>query len=162
MQPTITIESNEGARVRSATFSIQVTAAERLGCVDVTDELLKAIKDSGVSTGCAVAFVAHTTCSLIINEWEDGALEDLKAKLDAIVPVDAYYSHDDMTKRTQNIVEDERENGHAHVLQMLVGGTSHSIPVADGAPMLGTWQRLFLLELDEPKPRTITFHTFGG
>ncbi len=148
--------------MRSATFSIEVTAPSRLGCVDVTDELQRAIKDSGVSTGCAVAFVAHTTCSLVINEWEDGALEDLKQKLDAVAPIDGYYAHDDMTKRTQNIVEDERQNGHAHVLQMIVGGTSHSIPVADAAPMLGMWQRLFLLELDEPKARTITFHVFGG
>lgn len=148
--------------MRSATSSIEVNAAQRLGCVDVTEELQRAIKDSGVSTGCAVVFCAHTTCSLVINEWEDGALDDLKAKLDGLVPEDAYYAHDDMTKRTQNLVEEERKNGHAHVLQMIVGGTSHSIPVADGAPLLGTWQRLFLLEMDEPKARTITFHVFGG
>jgi secondary thiamine-phosphate synthase enzyme len=133
-----------------------------LGCVDITEDLQRAIKDSGVSTGCAVVFCAHTTCSLVINEWEDGALDDLKAKLHALVPEDDYYAHDDMTKRTQNLVAEERKNGHAHVLQMIVGGTSHSIPVADGAPMLGTWQRLFLLEMDEPKARTITFHVFGG
>lgn len=148
--------------MRSATSSIEATAAHRLGCIDVTEDLQRAIKDSGVSTGCAVVFCAHTTCTLVINEWEDGALDDLKAKLDALVPEDAYYAHDDMTKRTQNLVEEERKNGHAHILQMIVGGTSHSIPVADGAPLLGTWQRLFLLEMDEPKPRTITFHVFGG
>jgi thiamine phosphate synthase YjbQ (UPF0047 family) len=44
---------------------------------------------------------------------------------------------------------------------MIVGGTSHAIPVAGGEPLLGRWQRLFLLELDEPKDRTIVFHAFG-
>jgi hypothetical protein len=45
---------------------------------------------------------------------------------------------------------------------MIVGGTSHVIPVADGRPLLGSWQRLFLLELDEPKARSIVFQVFGS
>jgi thiamine phosphate synthase YjbQ (UPF0047 family) len=45
---------------------------------------------------------------------------------------------------------------------MIIGGTSHAIPVADGEPVLGVWQRLFLLELDEPKDRSVVFHVFGG
>jgi hypothetical protein len=46
---------------------------------------------------------------------------------------------------------DERPNGHAHCLQLLLG-SSESVPVVDGALALGTWQRLFLVELDGPRP----------
>jgi secondary thiamine-phosphate synthase enzyme len=149
--------------VKSATVEVVVTAERRHGWVDVTDELRRAIKDSGVVTGCAVAFATHTTCALLINEWEDGVMEDLRARLDSLVPEDAYYAHDDLERRTQNLLEEgERRNGHAHVTQMIVGGTSHAIPVDAGEPMLGTWQRLILLELDEPKERKIVFHVFGG
>jgi thiamine phosphate synthase YjbQ (UPF0047 family) len=73
-----------------------------------------------------------------------------------------YYQHDDFEVRTQNMNPDERENGHAHVKAMLLSATSHAIPVVAGEPAFGTWQRLILFEMDEPKDRTITFQVFGG
>ena len=45
---------------------------------------------------------------------------------------------------------------------MLLSATSHAIPVADGEPSLGTWQRLLFFEMDEPKDRTITLQVFGS
>ncbi len=128
----------------------------------MTDDLRRAIKDSGVTDGCAVAFCAHTTCALLINEWEDGALDDLRKRMEALVPGDVYYAHDDLERRTQNLQEGhERANGQAHVSQMILGATSHAIPVTAGEPMFGQWQRLLLLELDEPKDRSIVIHVFG-
>lgn len=129
----------------------------------MTEELLGAVKDSGVIDGCVVAYCAHTTCALLINELEEGVLEDVRRRLRALVPQDAYYAHDDPERRSQNIVDggEERVNGAAHVVQMIMGGTSHCIPVEAGEPVLGLWQRLFLLELDEPKERRVTFHAFG-
>jgi secondary thiamine-phosphate synthase enzyme len=110
----------------------------------------------------AVAFCPHTTCTLLINEWEEGALSDFRDRLEALVPDDDYYAHDDMERRTQNLQEaHERQNGHAHVKQMLMSATSHAIPVAAGEPLLGRWQRLLLLELDDPKERQVAFHVFG-
>ena len=148
--------------MKSSTLTIQVHPAARLYVLDLTDDLRRAIKDSGVTDGCAVAFCAHTTCALIINEWEDGALDDLRARLDALVPGGVYYAHDDLERRTQNLQEGhERANGQSHVTQMILGATSHAIPVVAGEPMFGQWQRLLLLELDEPKDRSIVFHVFG-
>jgi secondary thiamine-phosphate synthase enzyme len=148
--------------VKTATTTIQVTPGQRLDCLDLTDDLRRAIKDSGVTDGCAVAFCAHTTCALLINEWEDGAHEDLRKRLELLVPSDIYYAHDDLERRTQNLQEShERANGQSHVMQMVLGSTSHAIPVGAGEPLLGQWQRLLLLELDEPKARTVMFHVFG-
>ena len=64
--------------------------------------------------------------------------------------------------RTQNMHEDERKNGHAHVKAMLLSATSHAIPVVAGEPAFGTWQRLIFFEMDEPKDRTVTFHVIGS
>jgi secondary thiamine-phosphate synthase enzyme len=148
--------------VKSTTLTIQVLPQGRHAFVDLTDELRRAIKDSGVTEGCAVAFSAHTTCSLLINEWEDGALEDFRRRLEALIPSDVYYAHDDLDRRTQNLQEGhERANGQSHVSQMLLGASSHAIPVTSGEPMLGQWQRLLLVELDEPKDRQVVFHVFG-
>jgi secondary thiamine-phosphate synthase enzyme len=149
--------------VKATTSTIQVLARERLDFIDLTDDLRRAIKDSGVTTGCAVAFCSHTTCTLLVNEWEDGALADLRHRLESLVPGDVYYAHDDLERRTQNLQEGhERANGRAHVTQMIVGGSSHAIPVIDGELAFGPWQRLLLLELDEPKERSVMVHVFGG
>jgi secondary thiamine-phosphate synthase enzyme len=131
-------------------------------CVDLTEDLVRAVKDSGVTEGCSVAFCAHTTCNLFINELEDGALADLQGRLDSLIPSRIYYAHDDLERRTQNLVPDERSNGRSHVIQMVLGGTSQTIPVSSGELVLGRWQRLLLLELDEPKDRTCVFQVWGG
>jgi secondary thiamine-phosphate synthase enzyme len=148
--------------VRSATTTIEISAPERYAFSDLTDYLRRAIKDSGVTDGAVIAFCSHTTCALLINEWEEGALADFRNHLTELVPHEGvYYAHDDFDVRTQNMNEDERENGHAHVKAMLLSATSHAIPVGAGEPVFGRWQRLILFEMDEPKPRQITFHVFG-
>jgi secondary thiamine-phosphate synthase enzyme len=148
--------------VKSATVTIDVSVPQRFGYLDLTEELHRAIKDSGVTDGAAVAFCAHTTCALLINEWEDGALADFRHRIERLVPEDIYYAHDDLDRRTQNLAEShERRNGHSHVKSMLLSATSHSIPVAAGEPTFGRWQRLILFEMDEPKQRQVVFHVFG-
>ena len=148
--------------MRSQTTSVEVTLPARYAYLDLTEELERAIKDAGVTEGAAIVYCPHTTCALLINEWEDGALEDFRERLRALVPDDAYYAHDDLERRTQNLDEvEERRNGHAHVKAMLLSASSQAIPVSGGEPMLGRWQRLFLLELDDPKERRVVFHVFG-
>ena len=149
--------------MKSTTTTIEVTPPSRYAYFDLTEELTRAVKDSGVTDGAIVVFCPHTTCTLLINEWEDGALEDFRARMLHLVPDDLYYAHDDLARRTQNLDEShERRNGSAHVKAMLLSASSHAIPVADGAPMLGRWQRLILFEMDEPKDRQVVFHVFGG
>ena len=149
--------------MHASTSSITVTPDERFAYLDLTDDLRRAVKDAGITDGVVVAFCAHTTCALLINEWEDGALDDFRRHLTDLVPHDdAYFRHDDLSIRTQNLQADERANGHAHVKAMLLSATSHSIPVIGGEASLGTWQRLMLLELDEPKERTVTFQVMGS
>lgn len=148
--------------MKSATITSEVTAPERYAYLDLTEDLERAIKDAGVTDGAVVAYCPHTTCALLINEWEDGALEDFRDRLLHLVPDDVYYAHDDLDRRTQNLDEvHERRNGHSHVKAMLLSATSHAIPVAAGEPMLGRWQRLILFEMDEPKERQVVFHVFG-
>jgi secondary thiamine-phosphate synthase enzyme len=144
------------------TTTVEVTASERYGYLDLTDDLRRAIKDAGVTEGAAIAFCEHTTAALLINEWEEGAMADFRRHLTELVPHEGiYYAHDDFDIRTQNMNEDERKNGHAHVKAMMLSATSHAIPVVAGEPGFGRWQRLIFLELDEPKERRVTFQVFG-
>lgn len=148
--------------MKSSTTTIEVAAPSRYAYADLTEDLQRAIKDSGITEGAVIAFCPHTTCALLINEWEDGALADFRSRLRSLVPEDVYYAHDDLERRTQNLAESHaRRNGHSHVKAMLLSATSHAIPVSAGEPAFGRWQRLILFEMDEPKHRQIVFHVFG-
>lgn len=148
--------------MRSATTTLQINPACRLDVVDITEDLERAVKDSGVTEGCAVAFCAHTTATLVLGEFEDGLLEDFRKRVADLAPEGVYYAHDDLSRRTQNIGDwEEPINGHAHIAHMIMGGASHTIPVGAGRPLLGRWQRLLLVELDGPRPRDLVLHVFG-
>ena len=157
------MQGDRGASLASDVMSVYSTRIEtkadaRFGVVDLTDDLMAAVAESGARDGLAVAFCRHTTCVLIVNEKEQGAQEDLARRLARLAPAELYYAHDDMTRRTENIQsENEPANGQAHVLASLLGGTGQPIPFTDGKLELGRWQRLMLLELDDPRPREVLF-----
>ena len=148
--------------LREGVTDLAVRAPARFAVVDLTEHVRRRVEEAGLHEGICVAFTRHTTCALAISEWEDGALEDFRRRLQALFPPDDYYAHDDLDRRTQNLVPGERRNGHAHVAQMLMGGSSLSIPVRGGRLLLGRWQRVLLVELDHPKTRSVALQLLGS
>jgi len=122
---------------------------------DITDEVNEVVRESGITNGIACVYSPHTTCSVRVNEFESGFLEDFAVMLKRLVPSEEYYQHDDWGKRTENICEEDMEfgNGHSHCMSMLLGPAGESIPVTDGQLMLGRWQRVLFLELDRERDR---------
>ena len=122
---------------------------------DITDEVNQAVRDSGISNGIACVYSPHTTCCVRVNEFESGFLDDFAEMLKRLVPSERYYAHDDWDRRTENICAEDMDfgNGHAHCMSMLLGAAGESIPVAEGALQLGTWQRVLFLELDRERDR---------
>ena len=57
-------------------------------------------------------------------------------------------------------IPNEPENGHAHCRHLLLGA-SETVPVVDGRLHLGTWQRVFLVELDGPRRREVVVQVMG-
>ena len=141
----------------------QFRTAGGLQVRDITDEVNEAVKESGITHGIACVYSPHTTCSVRVNEFEKGFLEDFATLLKRLVPSEEYYAHDDWDKRTENICEEDMEvgNGHAHCMSMLLGPAGESIPVVDGALMLGTWQRVLFLELDRERDRRWVVQVVG-
>jgi secondary thiamine-phosphate synthase enzyme len=117
---------------------------------DITDEVNQAVRDSGITSGIACVYSPHTTCCVRVNEFESGFLEDFAEMLKRLVPSEHEYAHDDWDRRTQG---SDFGNGHAHCMAMLLGTAGESVPVADGALQLGTWQRVLFLELDRERDR---------
>jgi len=141
--------------MKSFTRETYLRTSGGLEITDITDEVAEAVRESGVRDGICCVYSPHTTCSVRVNEFETGFLEDFAAMLRRLVPSEHYYAHDDWGKRTENICEEDMEfgNGHAHCMSMLLGPAGESIPVRDGELCLGTWQRVLFLELDRERDR---------
>ena len=128
--------------------------------VDITELLREEVRRSGLRMGRIHLQSLHTTVGLAVNENEPLLLRDLARTLRNFAPPNAYYEHNDFSRRTVNMNPDECANGHAHV-QHLYLGTSETIPVVDGRVTLGTWQRIFLIELDHPRLRRVLVNVVG-
>lgn len=127
---------------------------------DITDEVTAAVRASGVQDGFAVVFGRHTTAAIRINENEPLLIADMEDFLSRVAPREAAYRHNDFAVRTVNMTPDEEPNGHAHCQHLLLS-SSETIPVDEGRLMLGTWQRIFLVELDRPRVREVVVKIVG-
>jgi secondary thiamine-phosphate synthase enzyme len=140
--------------------TIHVTTSRPLEFVDVTDRLERLVAEVGVNVGILNVQTLHTTTAVVVNEHEPLLLADFQALLEAAVPGDSCYRHDDMTTRTVNMTEGERPNGHAHCRALLMP-SSACLNVTRGRLRLGQWQRVFLVELDGPRERDLSVLIVG-
>ena len=141
--------------VKTFQREVQLRTAGGLTVTDITEEVRDAVRESGIQDGICCVYSPHTTCSVRVNEWERGFLEDFAMMLKRIVPTEHYYAHDDWDRRTENICEEDQEvgNGHSHCMSMMLGPAGESVPVRDGELCLGQWQRILFLELDRERDR---------
>lgn len=128
--------------------------------LDITDDVAAAVARSGVRTGQVTIFSQHTTAAIRINENEPLLLRDLGRLLRTMAPEHAHYDHNDFEQRTVNMTMDECRNGHAHCQHFLLA-SSETVPLIDGAMALGAYQRIFLVELDHPRPRRVLVSIVG-
>ena len=106
---------------------------------NITDDLQRIVRESGVRTGQLAAMVIGSTASLSTIEFEPGLVQhDIAAALEKLAPQNGRYEH-------ENTWQDD--NGHSHVRACLVG-PSLTLPVVDGAIPLGTWQQAVLIDFD--------------
>jgi secondary thiamine-phosphate synthase enzyme len=125
---------------------------DSIGFQDITEDVADVVRSAGIRDGQVTVFSRHTTAAIRIQEDESLLLQDLVGFLERLAPRDLPYGHNDFRIRTEHMHADESPNGHSHCLQLLLG-TSETIPVVDGELQLGTWQRIFLVELDGPRHR---------
>lgn len=153
---TQTIDAaGDGTTMRTFHREVRLRTAGGLSITDITEQVQEAVTKSGVTDGVCCVYSPHTTCSVRVNEYERGFLEDFSVLLKRLVPTEHYYAHDDWDRRTENVSEEDMEasNGHSHCMSMLLGPAGESIPVRDGVLCLGTWQRVLFLELDRERDR---------
>jgi secondary thiamine-phosphate synthase enzyme len=153
-------QSGQGASFKVASQTLQFQTKDAPDFIDLTDAVVAFVKESGVTAGQVLIYSRHTTAAIKINENEPLLLRDVAHFLDRAAPKDAYYGHNDFAIRTVNMHDDECPNGHSHCQHMILG-TSETVPVIDGKPTLGQFQRIFLIELDRPITRSVIVQVMG-
>lgn len=107
------------------------------GTYELTREVARALRASGLTQGIATVFCQHTSCSLVLMENADpSARRDLEAWLDRLVP-------DDDPHFTHTLEGADDMPSH---IKMALTRSSETVPFADGRLLLGTWQGIFLWE----------------
>ena len=145
-------------KTRSFSKRVKTTCAPEF--IDITDWVAECVAESQITNGFVVVYSKHTTAAVKINENEPLLLDDMAGFLEKIFPRDHSYQHNNFEIRTVNMNENESPNGHAH-LQHLLMGTSETVPVMDGQMQFGTYQSIFFIELDLPRPREILVQIAG-
>lgn len=140
--------------------TLQVAADRSCQFIDITDQVCDLVRQSQVSNGFVVIYSRHTTAAIVINENEPLLLQDMEALLCRIASPDSPYRHNDFSIRTVNMEDGECPNGHSH-LQHLFLGASETVPIMAGTLQFGRWQRVFLVELDQPRTREVLVQIVG-
>ena len=120
--------------------------------IDITKKVNAAVEESRLQAGIVVVFVPGATGAVTTIEHEPGLLHDINAALERIAPERIEYAHDQRWGDG---------NGHSHVRASLIG-PSLTVPFLGGQLILGTWQQIIFLELDNrPRKRSITLQILG-
>jgi secondary thiamine-phosphate synthase enzyme len=133
-------------------FHTLETRTDGQALYDLTRSIRRWVADQGIQTGLLTVWCRHTSCSLIVQENADPDVQaDLCDFFRRIVPEAAGYRHD----------TEGPDDMPAHIKAALTQ-TSLSIPVQNGAPVLGTWQAIYLFEhRTQPQHRAVVLHLLG-
>jgi secondary thiamine-phosphate synthase enzyme len=119
---------------------------------DITPEVSDIVRRSGISDGIVCVSVVGSTAAITTIEFEPGLAKDVGDAAERLFPREAEYQHH---------LRWGDGNGHSHVRSSFVG-PSVTVPLRKGAPVLGTWQQIVLLEFDPgPRERTVAVQVVG-
>jgi len=126
---------------------IEIKTRSRVELIDITPQVEKVVKESGISEGVCVLYIPHTTAAVTINENADPSVkEDIITTLSQLIPAGDSYHHTE-------------GNADAHIKATLVG-SSETIVVKGGGLSMGTWQGVFFCEFDGPRRRRVLIKIF--
>jgi secondary thiamine-phosphate synthase enzyme len=138
--------------MRQATHTLSISTRGK-GLYPFTESAVDWVRASGIQTGLLTLYVRHTSASLLIQEnYDPDVQSDLARFFARLVP-----DGDPMFEHTIEGPDDMPAHVRAALTQ-----TSLPIPVLQGAPVLGTWQGMYLFEHRiEPQRRQVVLHLIG-
>jgi secondary thiamine-phosphate synthase enzyme len=132
--------------------SLSLTTRGFNDMIDVTEDVVNKLSESGLQDGLATMFVPGSTGGFTTIEHESGLVEDFSAMMERLIPQNAHYHHD---------ARWGDGNGFSHVRAALLG-PSLTVPFSNGRLNLGTWQQIIFVDFDNrPRSRNIVLQFMG-
>jgi secondary thiamine-phosphate synthase enzyme len=137
--------------MRSATRYLTLDIPSRMDFRNITPEVERVVKESGVQEGLCLVNAMHITASVFINDDEPGLHQDYKAWLEKLAPHDpARYAHN----RTGE------DNGDAHHKRQIMG-REVVVAVTEGRLDFGPWEQIFYGEFDGRRKKRVLVKVLG-
>lgn len=123
----------------------------RRGFINITPEIERCLKESGIKEGLLLCNAMHITSSVFINDDESGLHKDFETFLEKLAPEKPYdqYYH--------NGYED---NADAH-LKRTIMGREVVVAITNGRLDFGPWEQIFYGEFDGKRPKRILVKIIG-
>jgi secondary thiamine-phosphate synthase enzyme len=121
-------------------FTLNIKTDMQTQLIDITSQIKKIVRESGVKDGFCIVFIPHTTAAVTINENADEDVKtDILMEINKVIPFNDRYRH-------------MEGNSAAHIKASLFG-FSDQIIIQNGDLLLGTWQGIYFCEFDGPRNR---------
>lgn len=137
--------------MKTHTKHITVNTKDRIDFVNITEEVRKVVKESGVKDGIVLINPMHITASVFINDNESGLLSDFRKWLEKLAPINEnLYKH--------NLTGED--NAYAHLWRTIMGRET-TIAITDGELDFGPWEAIFYGEFDGQRNKRILIKVVG-
>ena len=134
----------------------QVVSKKEFDMILITDEVKKAVEESGITNGMVAVITKHTTTSIMVNESLPCVEKDIQATLERLVPTHGDYVPTHMLPTYGTC----SGNAPGHLKSML-GGNHCIFPVIDGKMHCGGAQDIYFVELDGLQIRKYMIEIMG-
>lgn len=127
------------------------TTPNRRDYINITPEVEKCLKESGIKEGLCLVNAMHITASVFINDDENGLLKDFDDWLENLAP------HQPISRYRHNTGED---NGDAHLKRQIMG-REVVVAVSEGKLDFGPWEQIFYGEFDGRREKRVLIKIIG-
>jgi secondary thiamine-phosphate synthase enzyme len=138
--------------MKSLRKELWFNAPTRVAFINITKDVSKAVKESGVKEGLCLVNAMHITASVFINDDESGLHQDYKDWLEELAPHEpiSHYRHN---RTCEN-------NGDAHLKRQIMG-REVVIAITDGDLDFGPWEQIFYGEFDGRRKKRVLVKIIG-
>lgn len=136
--------------MKSHTKYLHIQTPKRYDFLNITDDVQKAVQESGVKEGLVLVNPMHITAAVYVNDAEDGLLQDFAKWLEELAPAKPDYKHHWTGE----------DNADAHLKRQLMG---HQVTMAitNGSLDLGTWEQIYYAEFDGQRKKRVIIKIIG-
>jgi secondary thiamine-phosphate synthase enzyme len=128
------------------------TIAKRRDFVNITPEVDKAVRESGVKEGLCLVNAMHITASVFINDDESGLHQDYEKWLENLAP------HEPTSRYLHNRTGED--NGDAHLKRQIMG-REVVVAITGGKLDFGPWEQIFYGEFDGRRKKRVLVKIIG-